>query len=412
MTINELNRRLAWRVTATRAEPTVLLASTLALGVVAISFWIAWWSGSWQVTGGDYSMDYVPALNPLLSGHLDAFFANLPTNGAGGSLLLRAPFALFAKLLVGGPLATFRLGTLACLLALGGLGLWLSEDMRKRGRALTTRVGIVALYAGAPALLEAVYYGHPEEPLGAAMCIAAVLAAGAKRPWFAGALLGMAVINKPWGVLAIAPVMLCVTGKQQAKVLLSAGMIAGCWFLSFAVVAPARFAQAIHGAETGLVAHPQNLWWPLAHTVGVYPLPPEIVSAHARQLAVAVALLAAAMLALRVYRSRQPVSIQQALALLTFGFALRCLLEPAPHDYYELPLVVALAAWEERARGSITISLITMIGLSLDFRRINELPSAIPYALYLLILLPIFALLVADLLKNPRVRAVEPVMLS
>jgi len=394
-------------VITTLAEPPILLVLALALGVVAVSFWTAWWGGSWQVTGGDYSMDYAPALNPLLSGHLGAFFANLPTNGAGGSLLLRAPFALFGKLLVDSPLATFRLGNLLCLLTLGGLGVWLAQDMGKRGVGLTTRVGIVALYAGAPALLEAVYYGHPEEPLGAALCIAAVLAAGVKRPWLAGVLLGAAAINKPWGVLAVAPVLLCVSGRQQAKVLLPAGAIVGGWFVSSAVVAPARFAQAIHGAETGLVAHPQDLWWPLAHTVGVYPLPPEIVSAHARQLAVALALLAALVLALRAYRSREPVSVQQALALLTFGFALRCLLEPAPHDYYELPLVVALAAWEERARGSIVISLIAAIGLSFDFRRINELQPAIPYALYLSILLPVCALLVADMLEYPRSVAVR-----
>jgi hypothetical protein len=247
-----------------------------------------------------------------------------------------------------------------------------------------------------------VYYGHPEEPLGAALCIAAVLAAGANRPWLAGSLLGAAVINKPWGVLAVAPVLLCVADKQRAKALLPAGAIVGSWLASSVIVAPARFAQAIHGAETGLVAHPQDLWWPLAHTVGLYPLPPAIVSAHARQLAVTLALAAAATLALRAYRSREPVSTRQALALLTFGFALRCLLEPAPHDYYELPLVVALAAWEERARGSIAISLVAATGLALVFRRVNELQSIIPYALYLSILLPVCVLLVADMLRSTR----------
>lgn len=347
------------------------------------------------------------ALNPLLGGHMGAFFANLPTNGAGGSLLLRAPFALLGKLLGGDQLAIFGVGTMACLLALGALGLWLAYDMGRRHVGLTTRVGVVALYTGAPALLEAVYYGHPEEPLGAALCIAAVLAAGSERPWLAGNLLGAAVINKPWGVLAIAPVLLCVADKQRAKVLLPAGMIVGGWLVSSVAVAPVRFAQAIHGAETGLVAHPQDLWWPLVHTVGVYPLPPEIVSAHARQLAVALAIVAAATLALHAYRSREPVSLQQALALLTFGYALRCLLEPAPHDYYELPLVVPLAAWEVRARGSITISLVAAIGLALDFRRVNELQSAIPYVLYMSILLPVCVLLVADMLKSPSSAAIR-----
>ena len=42
-------------------------------------------------------------------------------------------------------------------------------------------------------------YGHPEEPLGAALCIGAVLVAATSRSELAGALLGLAVINKPGG---------------------------------------------------------------------------------------------------------------------------------------------------------------------------------------------------------------------
>src|SRR5207248_1885254 len=96
----------------------------------------------------------------------------LPYNGAGGSVLLRAPFALMGKLLVGSQLATFRFGALGCLLALGALGVWLAASLRARGASASTCLGVLVVFAGAPALLNAALFGHPEEALGAALCVA------------------------------------------------------------------------------------------------------------------------------------------------------------------------------------------------------------------------------------------------
>jgi len=376
----------------------------MALATAVVSLLSAWSEGGRQaVMGGDYSKDYAPAMNALLGGHLGAFFANLPTNGAGGSVLLRAPFALVGRIVAGDQLAIFRFGALACLLALGAMGLWLARDMYRRGTPRATCIGVIALYACVPALLEAVFYGHPEEPLGAALAVAAVLAAGADRPLLAGMLLGAVVMNKPWGVLAIGPVLLCAPG-QWRRVLLPSAAIVGVWLLSAGLVAPARLLLSVHGAETSIVAHPQDLWWPLAHTVGLYPLPPAILSAHARQLAVALALATAAVLALRARRAHAPVGIERCLALLAFGFALRCVLEPSPHDYYLLPFVVALAAWEVRARGSVAMSLTAAILLALDFRRLEEAPATIPFLLYLAVLLPLCALLLAGMFAGPAER--------
>jgi hypothetical protein len=395
------NLRLAFtrREMTARFRPFLHLAIPTTLAVVAISLWSAWLGGSWQARGGDYTHDYAPAMNALLDGHLGAFFANLPTNGAGGSVLLRAPFALVGKVLVGDQLAIFRFGTLACLLALGALGLWLARDLRRRGTSLPTRLGVVALCACTPALLEAVFYGHPEEALGAALAVAAVLLAGANRPLLAGILLGAAIINKPWGVLVVGPALLCAP-ERRTRVLLPAAAILGGWLLTAGLLDPARLWLSAHGAETSIVAHPQNLWWPLAHMDGLYHVPPAILAAHARQSAVALALITAAALALRARCSRTPLGTERCLALLAFGFALRCLLEPSPHGYYQLPLVVALAAWESRARGSVSISLTAAILLALDFRRLEEATPAVPFLLYLAVLLPICALLLASMFTN------------
>lgn len=368
----------------------------MALAVVAISWQTAWFGGSWQAHAGDYTVYYAPAMNALLAGHLHVFFANLPANGAGGSVLLRAPFALLGKELVGDQLAIFRFGALACLLALGALGLWLARGLRHRGVSASTQVGVVAICAGVPALLESVFYGHPEEPLGAALAVTAVLLAGDDRPLLSGTLLGAAIVNKPWGVLAIGPVLLCAPG-QRVRILMPVAAIVGGWLLTAGLADPARLWLSAHGAETSIVAHPQNLWWPLAHTDGLYRVPPAILAAHGRQLAVVLALATAAVLAVRAHRSGEPVGTGRCLALLAFGFALRCLLEPSPHGYYQLPFVVALAAWESRTRGSVSISLTAAFLLALDFRRLEEATAAIPFLLYLAVLLPVCALLLAGM---------------
>lgn len=388
------NPRLAFKPRSMAVRCWPLLG---ALAVAAISVRTTWFGNNWQASTGDYAHDYAPAMNALLDGHLGAFYAHLPTNGAGGSVLLRAPFALLGKVLVGSQLAIFRFGALACLLALGVLGLWLARDLRRRGVSAPTRVGVLAICVGTPALLEAVFYGHPEEPLGAALTVAAVLLAGADRPLLAGTLLGVAILNKPWGVLAIGPVLLLCASGHRTRALLPAAAIIGGWLLTAGLVNPSRLWLSAHGAETSIVAHPQNLWWPLAHADGLYHVPPAILAAHGRQLAVALAFAAAAVLAVHVHRSCKPVDPERCLALLAFGFALRCLLEPSPHGYYQLPFVVALAAWESRARGSVSISLATAILLALDFRRLEEVTATVPFLLYLAVLLPICALLLASM---------------
>ena len=67
---------------------------------------------------------------------------------------------------------------------------------------------------GNPLTLKALEVGHPEELLGAALCVGAVLAALWQRPWLAAVLLGLALANKAWAVLAIGPVLLALQGRR------------------------------------------------------------------------------------------------------------------------------------------------------------------------------------------------------
>src|SRR5205085_10372091 len=118
------------------------------------------------------------------------------------------PFALLGKELVGTQLAVFRFGALGCLLGTAGMAVWLARDMRVAGRAAVARGVLIAVFLLTPAVLGAILYGHPEEPLGASLCIASVVLAASGRCGLAGVILSLAMINKPWAALAIPPVLL------------------------------------------------------------------------------------------------------------------------------------------------------------------------------------------------------------
>jgi hypothetical protein len=335
--------------------------------VVAGAIYVAC-AGFGVQTMGDYPRLFASSTNALLAGHLGLFFRELPEDAAGGSVLLRAPAALLAKLLFGGQLAIFRFGALESVLALGGVGLWLARGMRASGGSVLARAAVVGLCVIAPALLDAILFGHPEEALGAALCVAAVLLADGEHPAIAGVALGLAIINKPWGIFAIAPTLLAA---RHGRVLIAtlAVAITGAWLATAHLVAPGHFAHSLNALTS--VVHSQELWWPLAHLASspgltpAYALP-AFIGAHARGLVV----LAAAALAVPLAR-RPARTAEDCLALLALVFLLRCMLDPSDHVYYHLPFVIALLAWESRARGAPILALLATGLLWLVFHTVS-----------------------------------------
>ena len=104
----------------------------------------------------------------------------------GGSLVERAPFALLPGLWGGGQLAVYRMVALPCLLAAAVLGVWLVAQMRAAGRPTLWRAVALGVCVANPLTLRALELGHPEELLGGALCVAAVLLAARERPLWAG----------------------------------------------------------------------------------------------------------------------------------------------------------------------------------------------------------------------------------
>ena len=201
------------------SRPLLPWAALAVLGAVSLA-----WLGLLGFVFTDYELEAAPALDALVRGWWVEFLELCPAYG--GSLILRAPFALGADALGGGDVAVFRAVGMPCLLAGSALGVVLAGSLLARRAGRGTVAAVVLLCAANPITLRALDIGHPEELLGAALCAGAVLAGVRDRPALAGVLLGLALANKAWAVLAVGPVLLALpSGRWRALGI--AGAIAG-----------------------------------------------------------------------------------------------------------------------------------------------------------------------------------------
>jgi hypothetical protein len=324
----------------------------IALAAVAVMSWLGLYGFAWT----DYDNEAAPAFRALVGGHVTRFLQLLPAYG--GSLELRAPFALLPGLFGGGELAVYRLVALPCLLAGAALGVWLVGRMRADGRSRLARTVALGLCVANPLTLRALELGHPEELLGAVLCVAAVLVASRGRPIWAGLLLGLAIANKPWALLAVGPVLLALRGPGRVRLtaLVVAGAVAAALLTPMLIfhspgASPAGVAVA---TQTGVIFQPEQVYWfagQAGHVVrgldGLvkpgYRTPPSWLGGLAHPLIVLIAIP----LTLLCLRRRRP---HDALLLLALLLLLRCVLDPWDAVYYPLPFVLALLAWETAAR--------------------------------------------------------------
>ena len=296
----------------------------------------------------DYEAEAEPALFALRDGDLAAFLDRSPAYA--GSLILRAPFALLPELWGGGDLALYRSMAVPCLAA----GVVLAVMLWRRLRGIAAWLAL-ALAVANPLTLRALEIGHPEELLGGVLCVGAALAAGAARPRLAGLLLGLAVANKPWAVVAVGPVVLMLRAGRVGALAIAGATAA-------AVMAPvlvhgggALTSTAAVARSTGQIFQPWQLWWFLGeHGAPVFGLlaekpgyrtAPEWIGPVSRALVVLAPLVLSLLCARRLSQRRW----QDGLLLLALVLLLRCLLDPWNTVYYALPFALALLAWEVHA---------------------------------------------------------------
>lgn len=353
----------------------VLPFALLALASVLV----AWWTPS----VGDYSFDAGPGIAALAHGRLGDFFAHQPLMG-GLSVLVRAPLAALAVALGhADELTVYRVGAVPCVAAAGALGLHLARRLAARGRPRGEQLVVAALVLLNPMTFQALRFGHPEELLGGALCVAAVLVASRDRPLLAGLALGCAVGTKQWAVIAILPVLLVAPGRR-ARLLGVAAVVGAALWLPLALGDAGTFVERNSKADATHWVTPTNVWWAAASAEGREVFDGVETLVVTRKLDDPLArvprpliVLVAIGLALLAWRRRQGrLDVADALALLALVFLARCVLEPANVGYYHVPLLLSLAGWEaHRRRGLPVVTLLAALATWLTYR---QFPSRTP----------------------------------
>jgi hypothetical protein len=367
-------------------------------------------------SAGDYPRDAGPTIRALLDGDLGGALGLQPLMGSL-SVLVRLPFAGGAELAGGGELLAYQLGSIPCVAAAGLLGLAIARWMERRGASLLACVATIVFTMVNPLTREALVLGHPEELLGGALCVGAVLAALRGHTTRAGLLLGLALATKQWALLAVLPVLAAAPAKRLRLVVL-AGAVAAVLTLPLVAGNLSGFSENTRlAAWGGQGVNPWNVLWPLAGsedrvisvggedsvvTVKVLPL----WAAHLMHpLIVVLALPLSA--AWWFSRRRTP---DDALALLALLFLLRALLDPVDNAYYHVPFLLALTAWEGLVRRAVPLASIlcaATIYYALYKAGWTE-DLALRNALYLAATLPAAALLCARLYAPRRSRRRAP----
>ena len=333
------------------------LCALLAGAGCATMAWLGLYGFGWN----DYETEAKPAFDALTHGHLLEFLRLAPAYG--GSLIERAPFALLPDLWGGGSLAVYRMAALPCLLAAAALGVWLVSRMRSQRRSTLARAVALGVCVANPITLRALELGHPEELLGGCLCVAAVLLAarsanGRDRSLLAGILLGVAVANKDWALVAAGPVLLALPPARRLRCLLAATATAVVVLAPLVLVSSGSFVSntaAAAAPAASFIFKPWQLWWFFGHHSALalgptgrpqpgYRVGPAWAGAISHPLILASAMMLAA--ALWTRSRRAALGEQRALLALTLALLLRCLLDTWDESYYLLPFVLALLAWE------------------------------------------------------------------
>ncbi len=383
--------------------------------LVAVVFSVAY---GWAELVGYIWTDYEAAneipLRALVHGDPGTFFARASIEGP--SMLLRSPFAFASWLWGGSDLAIYRMVAVPGLLAgvVLALVLWGLRDrlLPNAGWGLA----IVLLAAANPLTLRALDIGHPEELLGAVLCVGAVLAALWQKPYLAATLLGLALANKAWAVLAIGPVLLALESHRW-RVLAIAGAIGAAFVIPFLLAGAGARNAVLAAGQTDAVFQPWQLWWPLGEHGHVIRGMDGAVKPDFRAAPIWLAPLTHPFIAFLVipasllWRRRHGAAAASAdvLLLLALLFLARCVLDPANNVYYHIPFAISLLSWEalRSARPPVfTTVAVCLVWLTFELSPIWISPD-MQWVLYMSWSLPALAMLTAATYR-PSLRAPRP----
>jgi hypothetical protein len=386
------------------------LSALMALAGSAIMAWLALTDFAWT----DYEVEVLPAFEALVHGHVETFLRLAPAYG--GSLVERAPFALLPGLWGGGALAVYRMATVPCLLAAAGLGVFLLARMRATGYSTLARAVALGLCVANPITMAGLEFGHAEDLLGGCMCVAAVLLAERRRTLLAGVVLGLAIANKEWALLAVGPALLVLPPGRRWLTGIAAAATSLAILAPLALASAKAFAVSARtiAAPPSPIFQPWQIWWFFGKSGGIvrgasgqvkfgYRVPPAWPSEISHPLIV---LLGVAIAAALWWRLRgRPLALRDALLALSLVLLLRCMLDTWDNIYYTSPFVLALLAWEVHGPATrppaLALSVTVLIWLSFEGLRPQYSPD-VASVFYLAWSLPLAAWLAARLLAATR----------
>jgi hypothetical protein len=285
----------------------------------------------------DYRTEAAPAVNALARLDFHSAIAHQANMGPF-SVILRAPLAALTHALGAGEAVTYRIGAIPCIAAGGLFGLALVRWFPKAENSSA----LIVLAVATPAAAEALRYGHPEEILGAAMSVGAVVASFRGKYFWAAVLLGCALATKQWALLAIGPAMLAAGRRNWWRVAAGPCAVAGLFVLPYAIANWQRFEAATREAASApTIPLYQSWWYPRGHYLS-YDL--------AQKTKPAIVLSAIPLTLLALSRRR---AADSALPLLALLFLLRCTIDPQTQYYYHVPLLLTLLAWDVRVRRTL-----------------------------------------------------------
>jgi hypothetical protein len=320
-----------------------LAALNVVAGMILLAVWVN--AGVGEARFNDFYREAWPAYSALAQGHLLGFFRLAPAYV--GSLLIRAPFALIPTTWGAGARTVYLMSAIPCTLVLAGFSTWCTVQLSERyGGSLGARVGPFMACVLSPIVIVAFLGGHPEDILGAVLCVAAVSCAAKQRGGAAAVLVGLAAINKSWAFIAIPVVLVSLWPNRRAMVVVTGAAAAAALALLIMASLKGGVSGGALGAEIGSIFNPpQLLWW----------FGPHSWIANQARLAIFAAGCACSLLWwLRVRRSG---SAREALLLLALVMLLRAALDPWNNLYYHAPFVIALLAYEVGRRRVPVVTL-------------------------------------------------------
>jgi len=325
---------------------------------------------------GDWPVDSWPAIDALARGQVGGYFSAKAMMGVF-STLVQTPFAAVAG---GGPqLLVYKFASFPCVLAAGGLGLYLAALARHRGVSAAGQWTIAGLCVVNPLTVAALGGGHPEEILTGALAVAAVAAASDGRRGWAAILLGLALASKQWAVIAILPTLMALPARRL-PVAAGALAIAAAFMLPPLIASPQTFRE-VHdnAANTRGAVTPESVWYPLASVKAkVVAEQPERLVAHVHTAPALVGALSHPLIVLLVLglplllarrRGRLWLDGSDAMALLALLALLRCALDPVNNIYYLEPLLLALLGWDALASRSLPLRGLCGVAVALVLRQ-------------------------------------------